>query len=118
MDDLAATIRAARFTPTRLRKGYDQGDVDKFLDELVAAVQAERPLRPLVDAARFSTTKVTEGYDMSEVDDFLDRVTGAPQAAPQESPAYEQYVAPAAGEPLPTAVQEQKGLLSRLLGRR
>lgn len=133
MSDLAATIRAVRFTPVRLRQGYAQGDVDGFLDQLAAAAEAGRALKPLVDAARFTTTSMKEGYDMGEVDDFLDRAvagsaadgagtTTAPPTttaptAPATSVAGTAGVDGTDGEPQPTAVQEQRGLLSRLFKR-
>lgn len=36
-EDLAGRIRNVRFTTTRLRTGYDEPEVDRFLDEIEAA---------------------------------------------------------------------------------
>jgi DivIVA domain-containing protein len=70
-----------RFTPVRLRTGYDMGDVDAYLDRvkahldrLDAAVagtgQAPGPLARAV----FTPVRLREGYDIGEVDAFLDQV--------------------------------------------
>lgn len=70
------------FTTTRLRSGYDQDQVDQWLDDVVATMRlhidgqpAADPLRSAdVPAAAFRTVRWRDGYDMVEVDDFLDRV--------------------------------------------
>ena len=107
--ELVERIERVRFTPSRLREGYDMGDVDTLLDHLVQAVRAGEPLGPIVDLVRLRTTKLREGYDQAEVDDFLATLSGAPAGTATDA------VAAAPGGP--AVVQEQKGLLARLLGR-
>jgi DivIVA domain-containing protein len=126
-DYLVGRIRNVRFTPVRLREGYDMREVDDFLDELVAAVTAGRPVQPLVAAARFTPVRLREGYDMRDVDQFLDEVVafdaGADSAAPAgpaQPPvpprqAVQQTVLP---EGQPSVVQEQRGMFARLFGGR
>ena len=74
-------VDKVRFTPVRLRAGYDMGDVDDYLDRvkahlaaLDAAVaghgQAPGPLRP----AAFGQVRLREGYDITEVEAFLAQV--------------------------------------------
>lgn len=59
-----AAIRAARFTPVRLREGYDMSEVDRYLDELSEAYEAElvaasQPVPPLPTAPFPSSLPVT-----------------------------------------------------------
>ena len=105
-DDLVARIHGVRFTPVRIREGYDMGEVDRFLDELEQAVQQQAPLRPMVDGARFSPVRLREGYEMRDVDDFLERLVRDYEGAPAPSPTS-----------VDSVIEEQRGLLSRLLGR-
>jgi DivIVA domain-containing protein len=85
-----------RFGATKFRGGYDQDEVDDFLDEIVVELrrlqQEENDLRvarsqgslPPVSTSnvtpeyvvnkRFGPTKFREGYDQNEVDDFLDEI--------------------------------------------
>ena len=109
--DLIAQIEQARFTPVRGREGYDMGEVDQLLDELVAALAAGQPVAPVVDGVRFATTRWREGYDMADVDALRAQVRAgdASASSPPPSPV----------TPVPSGVvEEQQGLLSRLLGRR
>jgi DivIVA domain-containing protein len=105
MSDLITQIEQARFTPVRLRSGYDMGEVDQLLDEIVAALSAGRPVEPLIDGARITTVSFREGYDMAEVDALHDPGSPVPPPAP---------VSPTTSG----VVEEQQGLLSRLFGRR
>jgi DivIVA domain-containing protein len=69
-------IRTARFSTTRLQPGYDEQEVDKFLDKLVADLgKGARLDRAAVRDVTFSTTRLRPGYTEQEVDDFLDEVT-------------------------------------------
>lgn len=74
-------VDKVRFTPVRLRAGYDMGEVDDYLDRvkahlaaLDAAVaghsQTPGPLRP----ATFGQVRIREGYDINEVEAFLAQV--------------------------------------------
>jgi DivIVA domain-containing protein len=72
---LIERIRTARFATTRLGPGYDEKEVDNFLDKLIADLgdigqldQAE------VRAVKFSQTRLRPGYTQHDVDDFLDEV--------------------------------------------
>ncbi|GGK92870.1 DivIVA domain-containing protein [Curtobacterium luteum] len=78
---LAGDVAAKRFAPTKWREGYDQGQVDDFLDRVratLAAYERGRPAEPLtaedVTMSRFRPTRFRDGYDQDEVDDFLDQV--------------------------------------------
>jgi DivIVA domain-containing protein len=73
---LIELIRTARFSTTRLRPGYDEQDVDKFLDKLIAGLGEDGRLNATrVRDVKFSTTRLRPGYTEQEVDDFLDEVT-------------------------------------------
>jgi DivIVA domain-containing protein len=111
MSDLITQIEQARFTPVRLRSGYDMGEVDQLLDEIVAALSAGRPVEPLIDGARITTVSFREGYDMAEVDALIARVRAHDPGSPVPPPA---PVSPTTSG----VVEEQQGLLSRLFGRR
>jgi DivIVA domain-containing protein len=123
-DDLVRRINDQRFTPVRLREGYDMGEVDQFLDRLVAGLEHAQPLAPLVESARFTPVRLREGYDMGEVDRFLDEVVAAQQAAgstgvpvppapPREPPVAADR--PASGHP--SVIEEKPGLWARVFGR-
>jgi DivIVA domain-containing protein len=69
-------IRTVRFSTTILQPGYDEREVDKFLDKLAADLGEFGRLDPAeVRDVTFSTTRLRPGYCEQEVDDFLDEVT-------------------------------------------
>ena len=71
-------IKNVRFGTTRLARGYDEEEVDTFLDKLVAALNQDGQLdRSHLRDARFSTTRLRPGYAMPDVDTFLDEVAQA-----------------------------------------
>ncbi|MGY4643972.1 DivIVA domain-containing protein [Cellulomonas sp. URHB0016] len=78
----AHQVLSATFSATKFREGYDQDEVDDFLDRVVATLRAREAGSALggavtvadVDGLRFQLTKFREGYDMTEVDALLDRV--------------------------------------------
>ena len=73
---LIELIRAARFSTTRLQPGYDEEEVDKFLDKLIADLgDGGRLDTAEVRDMKFSTTRLRPGYSEQAVDDFLDEVT-------------------------------------------
>ena len=86
----ADDVLNAKFQATKFREGYDQDEVDDFLDLVVATLRAReggpatpRPLTAQdVAGQRFQATKFREGYDQDEVDAFLDRVVEALGGAP------------------------------------
>jgi len=72
---MISRIRNARFRTTRLRPGYDDREVDTFLDRLVAALSDPGSLDPLlVREARFPLTRWRPGYEPAEVEALLDEV--------------------------------------------
>lgn len=79
----SSDIAAARFSTTKFREGYDQGQVDAYLAQTRLALEAcERTLPPALrgdDVAntRFDTTKFRAGYDQDQIDNFLDEVVAA-----------------------------------------
>jgi DivIVA domain-containing protein len=73
-------IPSLRFTQTTfLRRGYEQEEVDQFLDLVatnLALPMAERTLgAEQVGAVRFSPTMFRTGYDEKEVDNVLDELS-------------------------------------------
>ena len=72
---LAEWVEARKFSTTRLRPGYDEEEVDIFLDAIRDSfLGVRRPsLRPdEIRNKQFSTTRLRPGYDEEEVDAFLD----------------------------------------------
>ncbi len=73
-------VRSTTFAMTRFTTGYNEADVDAFLDEAEATLMAlinQVPDRVVltstdVERVRFATTRARPGYDPSQVDAFLD----------------------------------------------
>jgi DivIVA domain-containing protein len=74
---LVSKVMTVRFTPVRIRAGYDMGEVDQLLEELVDALQQGRPVAPLIRAARFTPTRLREGYEVDDVERFLSEMADA-----------------------------------------
>jgi DivIVA domain-containing protein len=75
---LIERITNVRFGTVRLAPGYDEQEVDIFLDQLVATLSQDGQLdRSRLRDARFSTTRIRPGYAMADVDTFLDEVAHA-----------------------------------------
>lgn len=93
----ADEVLNAKFQPTKFRDGYDQDEVDDFLDRVVETLRARQDGRAGtltsadVAAQRFSPTKFREGYDPEDVDRLLDQVRatldGVADAPPRPSAA-------------------------------
>ncbi|CAL9511570.1 Cell cycle protein GpsB [Nocardiopsis dassonvillei] len=73
-------VRDQQFATTRLTTGYNEQEVDEFLDRAeftLEVLQQGRPDRATLSArdverAQFSTTRARPGYDPAQVDRFLD----------------------------------------------
>jgi DivIVA domain-containing protein len=65
-------ITNAKFNTTRLQPGYDEKEVDNFLDQVVAQLRSGG--LPEVRGARFSSTRMRPGYAQQDVDDLLDEI--------------------------------------------
>ncbi|WP_191275393.1 DivIVA domain-containing protein [Nocardiopsis terrae] len=73
-------IREQRFATTRLTTGYNEQEVDEFLDRAeytLDVLQQGRPERATltseeVERVQFATTRARPGYDPAQVDRFLD----------------------------------------------
>ena len=73
-------IRDQRFATTRLTTGYNEQEVDEFLDRAEYTLDVllqGRPERATltsddVERAQFATTRARPGYDPAQVDRFLD----------------------------------------------
>jgi len=122
---LVHEISSVRFTPVRLREGYDMGEVDELLDRLAAAVTAGEPVDDVVQDTGFTEVRLREGYAKTEVDEFLQRVVERAGALPvddphedDEPPIVEYRPLSPDGPSMPSVIQEQRGLVSRLFGRR
>ena len=74
--DLVEEITTVRFTPTRIRDGYDMAQVAELLDRVVAALGRGEPVDPLIDGAQLAHVRLREGYDSAEVDAFLAGLRG------------------------------------------
>lgn len=79
-------VKNERFRATKFDLGYDQAEVDSFLDtahealrrlEDGAAPQETRLSARSVEDVRFTQTRFREGYDPKDVDEFLDRLQAA-----------------------------------------
>jgi len=74
-----------QFRATKYTVGYDQREVDRFLDRVIETLrtyeEGATPEHPLtaehVQAVQFAPTRYREGYDPEDVDVFLDRLSEA-----------------------------------------
>ena len=64
-----------------------------------------------ITTARFTPVRLREGYDMGEVDELLALVRRSAGSSPVAAPRH-------LDAPQPSVIQEQRGLLRRLLGDR
>ncbi len=68
-------IEHSRFSTTRLSPGYDEEEVDDFLDKVIAVLsQGGQPDQGELRAARFTTTRLRPGYVVQDVDCFLQEI--------------------------------------------
>jgi DivIVA domain-containing protein len=80
---LVARIKKVAFTPTRFRPGYDEREVDDFLDAVIASLNdASQPLRLTPAQIRdrvLPQVKFKGGYEIAQVDAFRGRIADAIQ---------------------------------------
>ncbi|MDP9860952.1 MULTISPECIES: DivIVA domain-containing protein [Streptosporangium] len=82
-EEQAAWIERAAFRAGRLGMGYNEDQVDAFLDRVVATLRGttDQPVTPGdVRAARFATVMLRPGYAVGEVDEFLTGVADVLEA--------------------------------------
>lgn len=73
-DGLMQRIRSARFGVTR-GPGYDEEDVDTFLERIVATLARGGPLTAAeVRGAQFRITRIRPGYVQQDVDNLLEQI--------------------------------------------
>jgi DivIVA domain-containing protein len=76
--DLIRRIEEAKFATTRLRAGYDQQEVDVFLDGLIATLRSGSQLdEEELRNSRFATAWLHPGYDIQEVHGLLREIAQA-----------------------------------------
>jgi DivIVA domain-containing protein len=86
-NDIALRVAEVRFTPVRLREGYDMGEVDAFLDRIVAVANDPAAIAALVSGARFTPVRLREGYHMGQVDAFVRGLVGGDKGVRAPDPA-------------------------------
>jgi DivIVA domain-containing protein len=70
--DLVGRIQNAKFRTTRFSPAYDEEEVDKFLDRLVAILRGSGlPDPEELRNVQFATRRMRPGYVMQDVDDLL-----------------------------------------------
>jgi DivIVA domain-containing protein len=67
VESMVRTVKRAAFRTTRLGTGYDQDEVNAFLEEAIVKVRCGE----CVDPPRFSQTRLRPGYVMSDVDSLI-----------------------------------------------
>jgi DivIVA domain-containing protein len=72
----AQDVLTAKFQATKFRWGYDQTEVDDYLDQVAAAFKGTGPHIPAreVRAKEFRRTRWREGYDIEGVDALMDAI--------------------------------------------
>ena len=76
--DLIERIKNAQFRATRFSPGYDEEEVDHFLDRLVAILRESRLPNPdEVRNVQFATRRLRPSYVMGDVDGFLREIAEA-----------------------------------------
>ncbi|MFC7503159.1 DivIVA domain-containing protein [Nocardioides sp. CPCC 206347] len=108
-NDIALRVAEVRFTPVRLREGYDMGEVDAFLDRIVAVANDPAAIAALVSGARFTPVRLREGYHMGQVDAFVRGLVGGEPRIPAPAPA-------PARPPHDGGITETRSWRSRLFG--
>ena len=80
---LIKRIKDVAFRPTRFRRGYDEKDVDDFLDALIASLEnSSTPFRftpAQIREREFRQVSFKGGYEIGQVDDFRGLIAEAIQ---------------------------------------
>jgi DivIVA domain-containing protein len=80
----ADDVRRSTFLTTKFRTGYDQDEVDAFLDRVAATLDGLDTVRAAeVSGRTFSPVQWRTGYDPGQVDAFLARVADELQRRPR-----------------------------------
>jgi DivIVA domain-containing protein len=75
---LIGRIEKARFSTTRLSTGYDEEEVDVFLDKVIAVLsEGGQPDQAKLRSAHFTATRLRPGYVRQDVDGFLHEIARA-----------------------------------------
>jgi len=111
-------VRNKRFTPVRLREGYDMGEVDQFLDEVEAELERltveNDELRAKVAAA--SSGEPTGLIPVQRETAPQPAVQAQPQPEPEPEPEPEPYRAPEPSIPTLSSVPEAATSTSPTMG--
>ncbi|MBA2638711.1 MAG: DivIVA domain-containing protein [Nocardioidaceae bacterium] len=110
-------VRNKRFTPVRLREGYDMGEVDQFLDEVESELERltgdNTELRTKLEVASRSTPP-TELSPEPIAEPIAEPLT-PPEPEPTPQVVEEQEPEPVVAPPRRTSVAEASGAAARLL---
>jgi DivIVA domain-containing protein len=68
-------VRSVRFTPVRIREGYEMTTVDALLDRVAEAASRGEEIGPLLDID-LPQVRLREGYDPAQVNAFLADLRG------------------------------------------
>lgn len=80
-------VTGATFRETRFRSGYDQADVEAFLDQVAAAMRSGHSIDALMTQLSFTRTRFRPGYQRGDVDMFLESLRGWAPPQPPAEPA-------------------------------
>ena len=76
--DLIEQIQNVKFRTTRFSPGYEDEEVDNFLDRLVATLRGSHlPEDGELRNVEFARTRLRPGYAMKDVDRFLREIAEA-----------------------------------------
>jgi DivIVA domain-containing protein len=76
--DLIERVKNAEFRTTRLSPGYDEEEVDNFLDRVVAILrESELPDPEELRTVQFAMMRLRPGYVRQDVDGLLQEIAEA-----------------------------------------
>lgn len=85
VDRLIGLVRNVQFRTTRLTPGYDEQEVDAFLDTTITTLRKGSARASVVKKSAFATTRMRPGYRQAEVDAFLERLASEIERLRSES---------------------------------